>query len=274
MTKPGFDLILGSNTLKELGIVLNFWTKEITVDDISLPMRDINKLKTRAAVERAWTINNSIYQDTSKEPQSTLEATKRLIHILDAKYDKADLRAIVKDNCTHLSVPEQTKLLEFLQEFEELFSRKLGDWDCKQVSLQLKEGAQPYHGKPFPIPKKHVETTKREVQRLCDLGVLKWQDDSEWVLPTFIVPKKDNTLQVVSNFREVNKWVGSLEDHLNKLRRVFIGLQDAGLTVNARKSSLCAVETEYLGYMLSRDGIKPQPKKAQAILALTPPQNV
>jgi hypothetical protein len=79
MTKPGFDLILGSNTLKELGIVLDFRTKEITVDDISLPMRDINKLKTRATVEKAWTMNNSIYQETSKEPQSTLEATKRLI---------------------------------------------------------------------------------------------------------------------------------------------------------------------------------------------------
>ena len=79
MTKPGFDLILGSNTLKELGIVLNFRTKEITVDDISLPMRDINKLKTRATVEKSWTMNNSIYQETSKEPQSTLEATKRLI---------------------------------------------------------------------------------------------------------------------------------------------------------------------------------------------------
>eukprot|EP00804_Cyclotella_cryptica_P026398 CCRYP_008082-RA/>CCRYP_008082-RA protein AED:0.41 eAED:0.41 QI:0/0/0/0.5/0/0/2/0/123 len=31
---------------------------------------------------------------------------------------------------------------------------------------------------------------------------------------------------------------------------------------------------QYLGYVLSRDGIKPQPKKVQAILALTPPQNV
>ena len=51
----------------------------------------------------------------------------------------------------------------------------------------------------------HVETTKWEVQRLCDLGVLKWQDDSEWASPTFIIPKKDNTVRVVSDFREVNK---------------------------------------------------------------------
>ena len=67
---------------------------------------------------------------------------------------------------------------------------------------------------------------------------------------------------------------GSLEDHISKLKRVFIRLQDAGLTVNARKSSFCAVETEYLGDVLSRNGIKPQPKKVQAILALTLPQTV
>ena len=67
---------------------------------------------------------------------------------------------------------------------------------------------------------------------------------------------------------------GSLDDHLAKLRRVLIRLRDTGLKVNARKSFFCVVETEYLGYVLSRDGIKPQQKKVQAILALTPPQNV
>jgi hypothetical protein len=50
-----------------------------------------------------------------------------------------------------------------------------------------------------------VETLKKEIQRLCDLGVLMWQADSEWTLPTFIIPKKDNTVRVVSNFREINK---------------------------------------------------------------------
>ena len=47
-----------------------------------------------------------------------------------------------------------------------------------------------------------------------------------------------------------------------------------GVKVNTRKSCFCAMETEYLRYILSRDGIKPQPKKVQAILALTLPLNV
>ena len=47
-----------------------------------------------------------------------------------------------------------------------------------------------------------------------------------------------------------------------------------GLKVNAPKSKFCAEETEYLGYILTRTGIKPQPKKVQAILAISTPKSV
>ena len=60
--------------------------------------------------------------------------------------------------------------------------------------------------------------------------------------------------------------------HLDHLRLVLTRLREAGLKVNAPKSKFCAVETEYLGYILTRTGIKPQPQKVQAILAITPPQ--
>jgi hypothetical protein len=67
---------------------------------------------------------------------------------------------------------------------------------------------------------------------------------------------------------------GSLEGHLNKLRQVLIKLRDAYLKVYARKYHFCAIETEYIVYILTRDGIKPQPKKIEAILALKPPVKV
>ncbi len=51
-------------------------------------------------------------------------------------------------------------------------------------------------------------------------------------------------------------------------------LRDAGLKVNAAKSFFCTHEIEYLGYILTREGIKPQLKKVQAILVLELPQNV
>jgi hypothetical protein len=55
---------------------------------------------------------------------------------------------------------------------------------------------------------------------------------------------------------------------------VLIRLCDAGLKVNAAKSLFCAHEIEYFGYMVTREGIKPQPKKVQAILMLNLPKNV
>jgi hypothetical protein len=50
----------------------------------------------------------------------------------------------------------------------------------------------------------------------------------------------------------------SLEDHLEKLKEVLRRLCDAGLKVNAEKMTFCALKIEYLGYILTRDGIKPQ----------------
>ncbi len=71
MTKPMYDLILGCKTMKELGIVLDFRTKEITIHDIILPMRDINSLTT--STMEAGTENNSM----AHEPHSMQEATKK-----------------------------------------------------------------------------------------------------------------------------------------------------------------------------------------------------
>ncbi len=67
---------------------------------------------------------------------------------------------------------------------------------------------------------------------------------------------------------------GSLDDHLDKLKQVFIRLCNAGLQINATKSIFCAQETEYLGYILTGDGIKPQPKMVQSILVLNLPNNI
>jgi hypothetical protein len=220
------------------------------------------------------------------------------------------------------------------------------------------------------VPKVHKETIKKEVERLCQLGVLERQPASEWALPSFIIPKKDKTVCFLSDFWEVNKrlirkpfpirkistvlqeiegfsyataldlnmgyytirldpdaskictvifpWgkysykrllMGiagspdifqekmlelieslefvraylddllcisklSLEDHLDKLEVVLRHLCNAGLKVNAAKSTFCALEIEYLGYVVTRDGIKPQSSKVQAILAFKLPTGV
>ena len=157
--KPMFDLIIGAETMKELGIVLDFRTMEITVDEVTLPMRNANQLSTKTKMYQAWRTNNSLRLEL--EPESTQEATKRAVHILDAKYEKADLQSVVDTNCKHLSLDERQSLLDLLKDFEDLFDGTLGDWKTEPVSFELKEGAKPYHGRPYPVPKVHKETIKK-----------------------------------------------------------------------------------------------------------------
>jgi hypothetical protein len=128
------------------------------------------------------------------EPQSTKDATKHVMQILEAKYQKADLQSIVRDNCKHLSTNQQKKLLQLLKKYELLFDSTLGDWKTKPVSFQLKEVVSPYHSRAFPVQKIHKDTIMKEVERLCKLGVLERQPESEWALPSFIIPKNDKTV--------------------------------------------------------------------------------
>ncbi len=65
-----------------------------------------------------------------------------------------------------------------------------------------------------------------------------------------------------------------MEDHLEKLRIVLTRLREAGLRINADKSTFCAITTEYLGYTLTIEGIEPQKNKVQAILAVKELTNV
>ena len=64
----------------------------------------------------------------------------------------------------------------------------------------------------------------------------------------------------------------SFKDHIEKLDKVFSRLQNAGLKVNAKKSTFGAHEVEYLGYLISRNGIKPQPKKIRTIHNMAQPK--
>ncbi len=43
--KPQYDLILGTKTMKEFGIILHFKEKMITIDEVKLPIQNINYLQ-------------------------------------------------------------------------------------------------------------------------------------------------------------------------------------------------------------------------------------
>jgi hypothetical protein len=81
INKPQYDLILGVKTMKKYGIILDFKDKMITIDEVKLPMQNINYLQGSSTLY-ALRLNHSL----AMEPQSTQDATKPVTRILDAKY--------------------------------------------------------------------------------------------------------------------------------------------------------------------------------------------
>jgi hypothetical protein len=81
----------------------------------------------------------------------------------------------------------------------------------------------------------------------------------------FVIVYQDGILVLTS---------GSFDDHLRQLENGFKWLHCNNLQVNAKKSSFCTLETEYLGFILMVEGIKLQQQKVSAILQDTPLCNI
>jgi hypothetical protein len=118
-----YDLIIGKQTMHNLGVKLDFQEKTITIDEILLSMRNIANLQLKLRITRALRENTCFAQ----EPRSTRSATKGVVEILDAKYEKADLPAIIRENCSHLKASDREKLLSVLLKFKLIFNGTLGD---------------------------------------------------------------------------------------------------------------------------------------------------
>jgi hypothetical protein len=73
-----------------------------------------------------------------------------------------------------------------------LFHGSLSLYPHCQVHIDIDPDAEPVHVHPYPMPGIHL--SKCELDLVFKLGVLVHQQESEWVSPSFIIPKKDSTV--------------------------------------------------------------------------------
>lgn len=205
-----YDIIIGRDLLSTLGIILNFDSKTVHWDNGYCPMKATNTQLTDYFV--------------NEDNTPVGNATARIKGILDAKYAPADLKQVASSN-PKLTSKQQAELLQVLQRYKHLFDGNLGTWTGSQYNIELKEGATPYHARAFPVPRIHERTLRLEIDRLCKLGVLKKVNRSEWAAPTFIIPKKDGTVRVISDFRELNKRIKRKPFPIPKIQDLLLKLE-------------------------------------------------
>ncbi len=128
------------------------------------------------------------------------------IEILDAKYEMVWIEDVVKP-LEYLSTQQKADLKQVFSEFTKLFDGTLWVYPHKKFHIELEPGAKPRHARPYLVPVVHLETFKKDLTHLCEIGVLGPQGASKWSYPTFITPKKDGRVCWVSDLREFNKVV-------------------------------------------------------------------
>lgn len=393
---PRYDMIIGRDLMKELGIMIDFKDGLIHQGAAQVPMTDMDSLPSlRESIRSSYgkrshnshgelkylqghkpkPTNPVRTQDAQfatgiTEPQIAVDAVERVSQILDAKYAPVTPEQIL-DNSPHLTEEQKRKLKPILYKHIRLFDGTLGKWKGIQHRLELRDpNSKPFACRPYPVPVKNKETLKLEIQRLCKIGVLRKVNDSEYQSPSTIIPKKDNTVRFITDFRKLNEQLkrkpfplpniretllelegfefgtsldlnmgyyhielhpdsrkyctivfpfGKYEylrlpmglcnspdifqehmselmceleyvrayiddvailstttwdDHLEKVDTVLTRLENAGLKVNGLKSFFGRKEFEYLGYILTPNGVKPVQKKVQGMLDIAPPKNI
>jgi hypothetical protein len=178
-----------------------------------------------------------IQQDKEFFGMDWYDPTCYAVEILDAKYEKVDVDEVIT-HLTHLNLQQKEDLKQVLQEHTKLFDGTLGVYPHRKFHIDLIPGAAAKHARSYPVPVIHLAAFKKELLHLVEIGVLS--------------PQGANDIGAFSH---------SWDDHLKPLRIILTKLQEHGFTVNPLKCEWALTETDWLGYWLTPNGLKPWTKK-------------
>lgn len=174
-----YDVILGRDFLRRIGIKLDFHSNLMQWMDLTVPMKDNSYWEEPAQMMFAQ-------DDDEADLEQRLETMAT--EILDAKYEKVDPSEVAAKQ-THLTAQQRKELGMLLSKFGKLFDGQLGLYPHKQVHLEVDPNATPVHSRAYSVPKAHEQVFRRELRHLVDIGVLSPVGATQWAAPTFIIPK-------------------------------------------------------------------------------------
>ena len=72
------------------------------------------------------------------------------------------------------------------------------------MDLDLKNPNVKSYTRQYPLSQADAEEVDRQIQQMCDVGLVRENSDCSWNSPVFVVAKKDNTKRMVVDLRKVN----------------------------------------------------------------------
>ena len=130
------DIVLGIRYIQEMSLIFDFKRREVTWEDISVPMRKIGDIKPD---ELAY-----IDPQDVEAPEIIQQATKRMERMITPNnYNSYNYKMMIL-KCIHLTKAQQDILLNLFAEYSTLFDGKLGKVPNFKVILELKQDSKPF----------------------------------------------------------------------------------------------------------------------------------
>ena len=207
-------------------------------------------------------------EKVEKEIQKMLDIG--IIQRSNSPYINPIVPVIIKDGSVRLCL-DARKLNEILIE----------DWECPkptEVLFQKCKGMQVMSSSFWQIP---LHTNSKKYTAFQHRGKSYEFNMVPFELKTStaaLVRGLDHALQgigdhVISFVDDTLITSDSTEQHLRHLDELLTRLEKSNLTLNLSKSSFFKKETKFLGFILTTDGIQPDPEKIQGIMEFPTPRN-
>ena len=75
-----------------------------------------------------------------------------------------------------------------------------------EIAIEIDHSQHPYHVKPYIIPVSQIKLMKKAISVIVENGALsEYNGNSPWVATKFGVPKKNDKVRIVTDFRKLNK---------------------------------------------------------------------
>lgn len=156
------------------------------------------------------------------------------------------------------------------------------------VRLFLKPNAKPVFCSKRPVPFNTILLVDAELTRLQSLGIITPVDFSEWAAPIVAVRKPNGRVRICADYSTgLNEVLEANHYPLPTPEEIFAQLngscvfsikhqrlQEYGFHVKMEKCRFFQNKIRYLGHIVDRHGIRPDPEKLQSIASIPPPTNV
>lgn len=167
-------------------------------------------------------------------------------------YSLAQIQAIVNDS-QMLNDPDKRRLFSLLSSYQDIFSDRPGLIKNYKHKIELRD-CSPFKQQLYPIPHAYRKEVDRQIQEMLDYGVIS-RAQTEYVSALVVVKKKDGSLRVCVDARQLNKRM--VNDHvipINPNELLFKFTANACLSTLDMASSYWQVEIDpeskkYTGFM-------------------------